>query len=299
MYLSGEVYVASKTFEMEPVSKVGYEAVGLGAASDTTSVLACGGMDRSGWLVKTNSMLVDSLQAQPCRPLPHRRFRHAVAGISTGKFLVVGGVMQDENKTLAMATDVLLFDTTRDQWEEVAQLPLPSAQLVAECIGDKVFVIAGDTGTNTEPGRPIAPADCRGDVQILDIKSGKWTNGRSKPIPETGVTSAENGPEIFVLSCYNHAGTVSALVEVYNANTNRWRRIPDMPTARTGVPCGIVDGRLLCVGGLGADLKPTAAFEIYDLEGNSWKSVKCSHPPIADSGYAVHRDQLLVIGGRH
>ncbi len=269
----------------------------LAAAFNESGVIACGGRDERGYLSSYSFIVPPAGKPTAVRPLPKPRSRHAASATLDGRFIVVGGVTEDCDGSLALAKTVLEYDLKTDRWSDIGELPLKSAQLVAEVVHGKLVVIAGDTGTTTVPGAPISPARCRGDVQILDLHTAQWSIGKPKPTPETGVTSAVLGDEIFVVSSFPDDGVVSALVEVYNCKSNTWRRIPDMPTARTGVPCGFIDGKLYCVNGQGVDLKPMSVIEVYDPRTDQWQTV--ANPPRASmsQGYANGANRLFLIGG--
>jgi N-acetylneuraminic acid mutarotase len=270
----------------------------LAAVSTGSIIVACGGRDKDGFPAADTFIISANGEIKTGKPLPRPRFRHAMARTNEGKVMVAGGVTLQLDGTLGLAIDVLAYDPKSDNWEHVTELPKGSSQCVVEFIDGKLFVIAGDTGTTTEPGYPLAPARCRGDVQIYDLVSHKWSEGAKKPTPETGVTSAVRGDEIFVMSSYDDHGKVSALVEVYDVKQDRWRRIPDMPTARTGVACGFIRDKLYCVNGLGGGLRALSLIEIYDPHTNKWSATKESVGASYASGYAKCDGTLKLIGGR-
>jgi N-acetylneuraminic acid mutarotase len=267
------------------------------ASSDEKISVVCGGVNENGTVSDFAAIIRQDLRVERIRPLPERRARHAMAALGDGRFLAVGGITQHEDFSLSLARTILSYSTRTDKWDVWSELPRRSSLLVAERVGSTLYVIAGDTGTSTQPGRPISPARCRGDVQICDVSTRKWSSGVDKPHPETGVTSAVLGDEIFVVSSTDANGKVNALVEVYNTTTNTWRRVHDMPTPRTSVPCGFVGGKLYCVGGQGADLNPTSAFEVYDPKSDHWQIVNSKIEPIAASAHTVHDGALILLGG--
>ena len=227
--------------------------------------------------------------------LPHPRCRHAMAKTGDGKVVVAGGVTQDKDGTLALAKEVLRYDPEADNWEHVTDLPLRTSQCVVEIIDNRLFVIAGDTGTTTEPGYPIAPAKCRGNVQIYDLKSGKWSEGARSQPPRRGLPPVRNN-EIFVVSSSRTMASWRPAVDVYDVKQDKWRRIP---TCRlTGVACGFVKDRLDRVNGLGSELKAISVAEVYDPETNKWTKAPQTAAPSYASGYAVSGGALMIMGGR-
>lgn len=270
----------------------------LAAAHNGEILLSCGGRDQNGFLSASSFILAKNDKIQSIAPLPQPRARHAVTTMPNGQFVVVGGVTEDTDRSLVLAQDVLTYDFQNDTWKIISKLPQRAAQLVAEQVDGNLVVIGGDTGTTTEPGRPIAPALCRSEVQILDLSTGMWHLGAPKPTPETGVTSAVFNGEIFVVSSYPSDGIISSTVEAYNVKTNSWRKIPDMPTPRTGVPCGFMNGKLYCINGQGADLNPVSVIEVYDPNTNKWSTVSPNLPSYIGQGHANFEKGIFLIGGK-
>jgi N-acetylneuraminic acid mutarotase len=212
---------------------------------------------------------------------------------------VAGGVTLSDDGSLELARDILRFDAKTDSWEVIERLPKRAARLVAECIGSCLYIIAGDTGPTSEPERPIYPAICRDDVQILDLNSLRWHFGCPKPTPETGVTSAVSGASIYVVSSYEVFGAINAILEAYDTTQDKWTKAPNMPTPRTGVPAGFLDGKLYCVNGLGRGLVPLSLTEVFDPSTNAWEILNHAPPPCYSGAYVnVRGEELHIFGGR-
>jgi N-acetylneuraminic acid mutarotase len=267
------------------------------AESNGKVTLITGGVDEHASLSSLCALITSEHKVQKLRPLPDARARHALAAGPNGDFLIVGGVSIAKDGALRLANEILHYDINADRWSDYGHLPLGAELLVAETINGKLYAIAGDTGTSTQPGRPIVPAKCRNDVQILELSNGKWTTGAPKPTPETGVTSAVMDGRIYVVSSTDDQGVVNALVEVYDVDSNSWERLPNMPTPRTSVPCGFVERKLYCVGGLGNDLKASHAVEVYDPSSKKWEVLTSTFPSRVGAAHAVHHGALMIIGG--
>jgi N-acetylneuraminic acid mutarotase len=297
--VTNEVTLLSSQFGIKAFKTLPLPRGELAAAFNGSLTIACGGHDEKGFLTADTFLITKEGKIRTAQSLPQPRARHTMAATSDGTVLVVGGIIEEQTGALSLAKDVLSYDSKKDRWKAIAELPNRVAQATAEFIGGELYVFAGDTGVQTEPGFPIAPARCRSDVQILKLKTGRWRAGASKPTPETGVTSARRGSEVFVCSSYEDHGNIQAIVEVYDVDGDKWRHIPDMPTARTGVPTGFVDGKLYCVNGKGAKLEMLSVVEIYDPMTNKWSSQKSGPPRCCSAGYAEVDDGLLIIGGRN
>lgn len=269
------------------------------AAFNGSVFLVAGGRGEDAML-STSAVLFDpDLEGESIRPMPAPRARHVVVPLEDRSFLVVGGVTIEDDDALALARSIWRYEPFSDSWEEFADLPLRTAGHVAERIGDKVYVIAGDTGSMSEPEWSVAPARCRAEVQILDLSTGKWTMGSPKPSPETGVTSAVRGNELYVISSYDDTDSINALVEVYDVAVDSWRALPSMPTPRTNVPAAFLNGTLYCINGLGRGRQPLSLTEVFDPDTEVWAKAKLAPPACYACGYARLDDSTLILfGGR-
>lgn len=269
-----------------------------GAHTGRAFVIA-GGRNTKGHLASNVLIGACTTELEKAHPLPSPRARHAMTTLPDGSPVVIGGVTVSNDGCLELARDVLRFDEKSDSWEVLEHLPKRASQLVAECVGNSLYVIAGDTGPVSEPERPIYPAVCRDDVQILDIDSLKWRFGTPKPTPETGVTSAINGRQIYVCSSYLDNGTINAILEIYDTASDRWSKAPDMPTPRTGVPVGFIDGKLYCVNGLGRGSVSLSLIEVFDPSTMKWEILDFAPPPCHSAAYInVNGQEIHILGGR-
>ena len=105
-----------------------------------------------------------------------------------------------------------------------------------------------------------------------------------------GVGPAEGGPWEFL-----------STVEAYDPSTNLWTSKAPMPTPRSGVRVGVVDGILYAVGGTGsATVGPSLTLDTmdaYDPVRNTWTAK--APMPTRRYGYAVGvaKGILFVVGG--
>ena len=66
----------------------------------------------------------------------------------------------------------------------------------------------------------------------------------------------------------------SVSVFIYNFGTQKWRQGKDMPNARSFFACGVVGSKVLLAGGHDGDKKALNSAESYDVETNSWTSLR-------------------------
>lgn len=273
---------------------VGYAA---GARADGHPIVS-GGLGKDGFPTAESFIIDESCHCSTTCPLPFPLYGHSMTQTDNGEIFVGGGVKVASDGGLELCPDVLRYSLKNDRWEFIARLPWRSARLVCEYVNGSIYFIAGDTATTHHPEKPFAPAICRDTVQILNLSSGKWSEGAPKPTPETGVTSAVKGDKIYVVSSVGGDGTISDIVEVYSVTTDSWSSIPSMPTPRTNVPCGFVDNKLYCINGLGRGLTPLSLIECYDLDTGVWSKENTSLPPFhASSVISLTDNEFVIIGG--
>jgi hypothetical protein len=268
----------------------------MAAASNGAQVVVCGGLGSDGHLRDETLMLSEDGDLATLQPLPQGRARHAMA-YDGERFLAIGGVTLDRDGCLTLAEEVLAYDARGGSWTVVSEMPRRAEQLVAEVVNNRLYAIGGDTGTATSPGRPIAPATCRSQVEVLDLSTFQWTTGSPKPTPETGVSSALLENRIFVCSSYDPTGAINNLVEVYDTEQDSWQTVTGMPTPRTGLACGFIDGKLVCINGQGRGLRALSVIEIYDTESDRWITADTSLPPSYASAYVTAMDRVFIFGG--
>ena len=93
-------------------------------------------------------------------------------------------------------------------------------------------------------------------------------------------------------------------VEVYDPQTNRWRRRADMPTPRMGVKAAVVNGVIYVFGGFRAkdnkiaNTKFPVRVDAYDPETDTWIRKQDMPVPRINFGLGVVAGKVYIIGGR-
>src|SRR5205807_8459662 len=83
--------------------------------------------------------------------------------------------------------------------------------------------------------------------------------------------------------------------EAYNPPTNSWAAVASMPTARSNIACGAINGTIYVVSGYSSALVQTV--EAYNTSTNSWSTVAPIPTARADFSVAVLNGILFAIGG--
>jgi N-acetylneuraminic acid mutarotase len=147
-------------------------------------------------------------------------------------------------------------------------------------------------------------------------QSGRWTVKAPIPTPRGGLAvGVVNGILYAVGGAITHPGVGGypgyteflSTVEAYNPTTNSWSSRAPLPTLRSGVAVGVVDGILYAVGGTSSATGRTEwnqyplflnTVDAYDPVRNSW-TAKAPLPTRRFYGYAVGvaKGTLYVVGG--
>ncbi len=179
---------------------------------------------------------------------------HAAAASVRGRLVVVGGYGADRQPLRA----AFLFDGTR--WRTLPPPPEERAAAAATAtVGGTVWVVGG----RTRDGLATS-------MLALDLKTLRWRAVRG-PSPREHLAATALGGKVYALGG-RLAGldTNRATVEAYDPRTNRWNRLPDLPTARGGTGAAAVGGRIVSVGG-------------ESPQGRSAPSGRCARPRAAGS----------------
>jgi len=213
-------------------------------------------------------------------PLSEPRSEVAAAPLS-GRIVVVGGFLASG----ANSRRVDAYDPVRDAWARLPDLPVSVDHAAAASVRGRLVVVGGygadrqplrsaflydGSGWRTLPPPPeeraaaAATATARGTVWVvggrtraglattmlaLDLQTLRWRVARG-PRPREHLAATALGGKVYVLGG-RVAGldTNLATVEAFDPRTNRWSRLPDLPTPRGGTGAAAVAGRIVSVGG--------------------------------------------------
>jgi N-acetylneuraminic acid mutarotase len=169
------------------------------------------------------------------RRLPRMPSPRAAAGaaFSSGKLYVMGGVGPS-----GLARTALEYDPAKRRWRTIPG-PTPREHLGVTSARGRVFVVAGRTAgfdTNLDTVEAYSPA------------TGRWATLPPVPGRRGGTSATATGR--YVVSVGGEA-TQGTIKEVYalDLNTNRWRRLADLPTPRHGLGVVHANGRVYVLAG--------------------------------------------------
>ena len=234
-------------------------------------------------------------------PAPARQ--EVAAAVLGGRVYIVGGLVADGGAT----KEVWAFAPSDGVWSRVADLPIALHHAMAVPVNDQLVVLGGFTGdlggrasarvfSLSVPNAPTArwgelppmrhpraagAAITLNDDRILvlgGISSGRHVapteilgedrDRASIPTPRDHIAASSDGRRVYVAGG-RRSGEHLYTFEAYDIAADRWQRLPNMPTARSGLGATMSDGMFVTVGGEGPRIFPEV--EAYDVARMRWR----------------------------
>ena len=177
---------------------------------------------------------------------------------------------------------VMQFSLHSLAWSALLDLPVPRERHGSACVNNKLGIFGGQL-TN------LRQVDSR--VDILDLSSGIWSEGRRMPHPVSHPGVAVNGTNIIVIGG-DVNGTVINKTQMYKVDVNEWKVCADMPVSREYVSnsTAVVDHSVYVLAG--------SDFLRYDIGPDQWTTLD-QKPRLTRlwSVMVLDSGQLRVIGG--
>lgn len=132
---------------------------------------------------------------------------------------------------------------------------------------------------------------------IVAVAVAAWLTGASLPEPRTEVAAAPLQGRIVVVGGLLASGGNSRRVDAYDARTDSWSRLPDLPLSVDHAAAASWRGKVVVVGGYGTDRSPLRKAFLYD--GSGWRGLPAPPEERAAAAAAATSDgRLWVVGGR-
>lgn len=268
--------------------------VSTGAIQETavvalgTDVYVIGGF--MGFSVVDQVLVFDTVGRtwRQAAPLPIA-VHHANAATVNGKIYVVGAL---QGTGFAPIGDVYEYDPAEDEWTPKTSMPA-GAERGSSFVGvvDGIIYLAG--------GLQNGAVDL---VSAYDPVDDVWTHPLA-PLPverDHGVGAAVGGAFYAIGGRETSITALVARVDRYDPIENEWTDRAPMITARGGTAAGVIDGRVIVVGGEGNAAVSSGVFaeaEAYDPVADRWESLTPMTTPRHGMGAAAVDGALYVPGG--
>lgn len=221
----------------------------------------------------------------PDLPLP---VDHAMAAGYRGKLYVVGGYGPGRSP---LST---LFAYSGGSWTRLAPMPEQRAAGGAAVVNGKLYVAGGVASSMS--AQPSLALRLARSTLVYDIARNRWATRRGPtPREHLGVTAL--GGRVYALGGRT-AGfdTNLALLEVYNPQTGKWKRLPRLPGKRGGTGAAGVGHSVVSVGG---ESPPGTIRTVYrfDVRRRRWSKLPNLPTPRHGLGVVAVGHRVYVIGG--
>jgi N-acetylneuraminic acid mutarotase len=201
------------------------------------------------------------------------------------------------------------YDPAADSWKALAPMPSKRGSPVAVAVGDKIYVIGGVTllpGSTDTALNFTTPQLVVGTVEEYDPAANTWRERSPMPTPRNHAAIGAVNGKIYVIggrvgAAFIGLATDVSVVEEYDPATDKWSAPRSrMPTARSALGYGTINGRIYIAGGEFQDPHMMATFrsvEAYDPATNSWSIMPPM--PVSRHGLAAGAigNHLILVGG--
>jgi len=167
-------------------------------------------------------------------------------------------------------------------WKQVASLPVGYNGGEAVSLNNEIYFVAGRTKTSKSAS-----------FYKLNPKTNQWIKLADVPKPATNFALAAVKGKIYAIG----GDLFKDANREYNPQTNSWRILDPIPTARQHIDCGVFDDNIFIMGGLTSWEMISKKHEVYNITTNTWTE-KAAIPSLRNCPAVVTKDSLIyVIGG--
>jgi len=241
-------------------------------------------------------------------PLPEKSEEFSFGDVN-GKIYLFGGLPVGNKGPLGLVQE---YDPATDKWTKKKNMPLATHHAAVVAYRGKLYLFGGQI--QPQPGGPTqVPIN---NTWEYDPAADSWKALAAMPTIRTSPVAAEVGGKIYVIGGASvHPGqkvvSLSPTVphraldtnEVYDPATDKWETRSTMPTARSHMAVGVVNGKIYLIGGRVGSANVTSGsntnvVEVYDPSVDSWGAAGLRMPTARSGhGWATYKGKIYVAGG--
>jgi N-acetylneuraminic acid mutarotase len=275
---------------------------GLGVAVANGKIYAIGGLNNDTQLAVNEEYNPVTNTWATRTPMPTARSGFAIA-VYQNKIYCIGGTVGDSDNLVSGFTGVNeVYDPVKNTWETKAPMPTPRADLCANVVDGKIYLIGGKEYWGVEPFYHELAVN-----EVYDPVTNSWSTMSSMPIPAFGYASEVVNDTIYVIGgareFQEQLGNLTAISanQVFDSTNDTWSNRASLPDTVSHAAACVTSGvtapkRIYVVGGFDQTNYSNATYA-YDFERNVWSSGALMPTARAYLGLAVVDDVLYAIGG--
>jgi N-acetylneuraminic acid mutarotase len=186
-----------------------------------------------------------------------------------------------------------VYNPATDSWENRAPMPTARAELQANEVNGKIYLIGG-----TLPSGNVSNA-----TEVYSSSSDSWSTTAPIPTAVGLYASAVVDNKIYIEGGGQSGPSIGDLNQIYNPETNVWTLGEPLPAplavwAAAGATSGVfAPSRLYVIGGTTDGINGTNINQIYDPQANRWTTGASMTTPRGALAVTVANDTLYAIGG--
>ncbi len=188
-----------------------------------------------------------------------------------------------------------IINYLNNEVKKLASLPTPRSMPASVIHNGKIYVIGGSIMKNVVQIEKVFYDErltfyYTGIVEIYDIAANKWTRGSDKPTRSVCDAVLHNG-KIYAIGGYN--GLPQNAFEVYDIETDRWEKLPDLPFTISAHHGAVLNGKIFAFGDY-YDLNRVCQ---YDFGTGQWSILNTNYKHSRHNAVATSGEAIYIIGG--
>jgi len=195
-----------------------------------------------------------------------------------------GGDLQRDREPGQWISDaVWRYTPGTNRWQRIATLPRPRGAGSLDVVGRELHYLSGN---------PADRVTNVGDHFVFHLDGRTWRTAAPLPNPKDHFSTVVHQGRIYVLGGekgHDELHRQQRDAHVYTPATNTWRRLADLPVAKSHLEAAtfVSDGRFVMAGGQRDNFAATANVIAYDPSTNRWSTL--ASLPAARQGAVVQR----------
>jgi N-acetylneuraminic acid mutarotase len=273
---------------------------GLGVEAINGKIYAIGGFNGNTAL-SINEEFTPALNTwTTLAPMPTARSEFAVA-VFNDKIYCIGGTIDAIGDNSGYVGNNEVYDPSTNTWQTEASMPTPRADLTANVVNGKIYLIGGMQYSSKSPFYVEANL-----TEVYDLATNSWSTAAPMPLAVYGYASAVINGKIHIVGGSESPGTAGTgdfvnSNQVYDPQSNSWGLSANLPTEATFPAATVTTGfmappLLYFIGGFNADSFSNIA-QVYNADTNSWTNGASMPTARAYLGVVAANDVLYAIGG--
>jgi N-acetylneuraminic acid mutarotase len=216
-------------------------------------------------------------------PLPAGPRQETAVVALDGEVWVMGGF-----DDVGEVVDIIeIFDPTAGTWRAGPALPMPMHHANAVVVQDRLLLLGFLQGLSFE---------ARGETFAWSGES--WSSLAPLPLPRARGASAIGAIDAGAIVCGGFRGGAVPDCDRYDASTDTWEPLLDLPAIRDHVVGGVVDDRFFVVGGREGTIASIGG-DVWELDpaASAFIPRRSMETPRAGCAAAVLDGRIFVAGG--